>query len=183
VYDITARRRAEGAVRRLAQLQTVVAGLGEYALRGATLDKVMGEAVVQVSRALGTEFCKVLELLPGGQSCLLKWGIGWKPGYVGSSTVWVGERSQAGSRLLSTEPVVVADFRIEKRFLPSELLLDHGVIGGVSVVIRTKKGPTACSVRIRATTETSQETKSAFFRQFPTFWAPQLNAIAQGRSC
>lgn len=141
VYDITARRRAENAVRRLAQLQTVVAGLGEYALRGATLDKVMGEAVVQVSRALGTEFCKVLELLPGGRSCLLKWGIGWKPGYVGSSTVWVGEGSKAGPRLHSTEPVVVSDFRTEKHFLPSELLLEHGVIGGVNVVIRTKEGP------------------------------------------
>ncbi len=141
VYDITARRRAEVAVRRLAQLQTVVAGLGEYALRGATLDKVMDEAVVQVSRALGTEFCKVLELLPGGESCLLKWGVGWKSGYIGSSTVRVGERSQAGFTLLSAEPVVVEDFRTEKRFHPPELLVKHGVIGGVSVVIVTKEGP------------------------------------------
>ncbi len=141
VYDITARRRAEVAVRRLAQLQTVVAGLGEYALRGATLDKVMDEAVVQISRALGTEFCKVLELQPGGESCLLKWGVGWKSGYVGNSTVRVGETSQAGFTLLSAEPVVVEDFRTEKRFHAPELLLAHGVIGGVSVVIVTKEGP------------------------------------------
>lgn len=141
VYDITARRRAEGAVRRLAQLQTVVAGLGEYALRGATLDRVMDEAVVQVSRALGTEYCKVLELLPGRDACLLKWGVGWKPGYVGSSTVRVGERSQAGFTLLSAEPVVVEDFRTEERFHAPELLAAHGVIAGVSVVIMTKEGP------------------------------------------
>gem|GEM_PF-599990 len=141
VYDITARRRAEDAVRRLAQLQTVVAGLGEYALRGASLDKVMDEAVAQVSRALGTEFCKVLELLPGRDSCLLKWGVGWKSGCVGSSIIPVGERSQAGFTLFSAEPVVVEDFKSEKRFLPPELLLDHGVMGGVSVVIMTKEGP------------------------------------------
>ncbi|HXH48201.1 MAG TPA: PAS domain S-box protein [Terriglobia bacterium] len=141
VYDITMRRRAEEAVRILAQLQTVVAGLGEYALRGATLDKVMEEAVLQVSRALETEFCKVLELLPGRDACLLRWGVGWKPGCVGHSTVSVGENSQAGFTLISAEPVVVEDFRTEKRFAGPKLLQDHGVVSGVSVVIMTKDGP------------------------------------------
>jgi PAS domain S-box-containing protein len=141
VYDITMRRRAEEAVRRLAQLQTVVAGLGEYALRGATLDKVMEEAVSQVSRMLGTEFCKVLELLPRREACLLRWGVGWKPGVLGCSTVSVGENSQAGFTLISAEPVVVEDFRTEKRFVGSKLLQDHGVVSGVSVVIMTKDGP------------------------------------------
>ncbi|TAM80286.1 MAG: PAS domain S-box protein [Acidobacteria bacterium] len=141
VYDITARRSAEEAVRRLAQLQTVVAGLGEYALSGATLDKVMGEAVVRVSRALGTEFCRVMELLPGGDTCLLRWGVGWKPGYVGRATVSTGERSQAGFTLFSAEPVVTEDFRSEKRFAGSELLIEHGVVSGASVVIMTKEGP------------------------------------------
>ena len=141
VYDISARRRAEDAVRRLAQLQTVVAGLGEYALRGATLDKVMNEAVALVSRALGTEFCKVLELLPTREACLLKWGVGWKTGYVGKVAVSVSERSQAGYTLISDEPVVVEDFKTEKRFTGPELLLEHGVVSGISVVIPTKGGP------------------------------------------
>jgi PAS domain S-box-containing protein len=141
VYDITMRRRAEEAVRRLAQLQTVVAGLGEYALRGVTLDKVMEEAVSQVSRTLGTEFCKVLELLPGRDACLLRWGVGWNPGYLGHSIVNVGENSQAGFTLISAEPVVVEDFRTEKRFVGAKLLLDHDAVSGVSVVIMTKEGP------------------------------------------
>ncbi len=141
VYDITARRQAENQVRRLAQLQTVVAGLGAYALRRATLDEVMKEAVAQVSGALGTEFCRVLELLPSRDGCLLRWGTGWKAGYVGSSIVNAGEESQAGFTLLSAEPVVVEDFRNEKRFVGSDLLLEHGVTSGVSVVIPTKEGP------------------------------------------
>jgi sigma-B regulation protein RsbU (phosphoserine phosphatase) len=140
-YDITARRRAEEAVRRLAQLQTVVAGLGEYALRGVTLDKLMSEAVAQVVQALGTEFCKVLELLPDRDAFLLRWGAGWKSGYVGSATVSIRESSQAGFTLRSAEPVVVEDFKTEKRFNAPGLLLDHGVIGGLSVVIMTKEGP------------------------------------------
>lgn len=141
VYDITARRQAEDAVRRLAQLQTVVAGLGEYALRAETLDKVMDEAVGQVARTLGTEFCKVLELSPSRDACLLKWGVGWKPGYVGSSTVSAGAMSQAGFTLLSTGPVVVENFETENRFAAPALLVDHGVVSGVSVVIMAKDGP------------------------------------------
>ncbi len=140
VYDITMRRRAENEVRRLAQFQTVLAGLGEYALRGATLDKVMNEAVTQVASALDVECCKVLELLPGRDACLLRSGIGWKPGYVGKATVKVNEGSQAGYTLLSGEPVVVEDMRSEKRFAGASLLLEHGVISGVSVVIKAKGG-------------------------------------------
>jgi PAS domain S-box-containing protein len=141
VYDITARRRAEEEVRRLAQLQTVVAGLGEYALQGVTLDKVMDEAISQVVQALGTEFCKVLELLPGQDACLLRWGAGWKAGIVGSATVNIGLSSQAGFTLLSDEPVVVEDFRTETRFEGPELLREHGVVSGLSVVIPMKEGP------------------------------------------
>ncbi|HEX5412264.1 MAG TPA: PAS domain S-box protein [Terriglobia bacterium] len=141
VYDITARRRAEEAVRRLAQLQTVVAGLGEYALKGATLDKVMSEAVVRVSRALGTEFCQILELLPGGDAFVMKSGVGWKLGSVGHFFIKIGEQSQAGFTLFSAEPVVIEDYRTDKRFVGSELLSAHGVVSGASVVIMTKEGP------------------------------------------
>jgi PAS domain S-box-containing protein len=141
VYDITARRRAEDQVRRLAQLQTVVAGLGEYALRGGALKEVMNETVTQVARALGAEYCEILELLPGREACLLISGIGWKPGYAGKATVSVSDASQAGYALLSDEPVVVEDFRAENRFTGSELLLEHGVVSGISVVIPMKEGP------------------------------------------
>jgi len=140
-YDITARRRAEMEVRRLAHLQTVVAGLGEYALRGAALDDVLNEAVAQIARALGTEFCKVLELLPGREACLLRSGTGWKPGYVGKAAVSIGQESQAAYTLLSGGPVIVEDLRTEKRFTGAELLREHAVVSGVSVVISTKEGP------------------------------------------
>jgi PAS domain S-box-containing protein len=141
VYDITARRLAENEVRRLAQLQTIVAGLGEYALRGGALENVINQAAGQVARALGTEYSKVLELQPDRKACLLIAGVGWKPGSVGTAMVSVSENSQAGYTLLADEPVVVEDLRTEKRFTGPELLLDHGVISGISVVIPMKNKP------------------------------------------
>ena len=141
VYDITARKRAEDAIRMLARLQAEVAELGERALRGARLSEVLDEAVTQVVRALNVDYCKVLELLPSRQALLLRHGVGWQPGYVGQATVGLGTASQAGYTLLADAPVVVDDLRTEQRFAGTALLHEHDVVSGISVVISTQAGP------------------------------------------
>ena len=90
IYDITARKRAENEVRMLARLQSVVADLGERALRGAPLSQMLDDAAIQVTQALGIDFCKILELLPNHDALLMRAGTGWKPGYVGHATVGLG---------------------------------------------------------------------------------------------
>ena len=52
IYDITARKRAENEIRMLAHLQSVVADLGERALRGAPLSQMLDDAANQVAQAL-----------------------------------------------------------------------------------------------------------------------------------
>jgi PAS domain S-box-containing protein len=141
VYDITARKRAEDAIRMLARLQAEVAELGERALRGARLSEVLDEAVTQVVRTLKVDYCQVLELLPSRQGLLLRHGVGWKPGYVGQATVGLGTESQAGYTLLADESVVVEDLRTERRFAGTALLHEHNVVSGLSVVISTQEGP------------------------------------------
>ena len=109
IYDITARKRAENEIRMLAHLQSVVADLGERALRGAPLSQMLDDVANQVAQALGVDYCKVLELLPNRDALLMISGTGWKPGYVGHATVGLGTDSQAGYTLQSGEPVVVED--------------------------------------------------------------------------
>jgi PAS domain S-box-containing protein len=141
VYDITARKRAEDAIRRLARLQAEVAEMGERALRGARLSEVLDAAVTQVVQALNADYCQVLELLPSRQALLLRHGVGWKPGYVGQATVGLGRESQAGYTLLADAPVVVEDLRTEPRFADTALLHEHDVVSGISVVISMQGGP------------------------------------------
>jgi sigma-B regulation protein RsbU (phosphoserine phosphatase) len=141
VYDITARKRAEDAIRMLAHLQAEVAALSERALRGARLSEVLDDAVTQVVRALTVDYCQVLELLPSRQALLLRHGVGWKPGYVGQATVGLGTESQAGYTLLADAPVVVEDVRTEPRFAGTALLHEHNVVSGLSVIISTQAGP------------------------------------------
>jgi PAS domain S-box-containing protein len=142
------RSRAEGELkRRMEELeirtrqQAVVAGLGQRVLEIADLHDWMDEAVSLTAQILNVEYCKILELLPDGKALLLRAGVGWKEGMVGRATVGAGKDSQAGYTLLTDEPVIVKDLRTETRFTGPPLLREHGVVSGISVLIRTKERP------------------------------------------
>ncbi len=121
--------------------QAAVAELGLQALAGADLDALLTEAVALAARTLGVELCKVLELSPEGDRLLLRAGVGWKSGLVGSATVETDHGSQAGYTLVSAGPVIVDDLGAETRFAGPQLLRDHGVVSGISVVIAGERGP------------------------------------------
>jgi len=121
--------------------QAAVAELGQRALVGTDLPTLMADAVRLVARTLDVEYCKILEVLPDRGVLLLRAGAGWKPGCVGQVTVAGGRDSQAGFTLLSNEPVIVEDLRTERRFSGPPLLIEHGVVSGLSVVIHGRGTP------------------------------------------
>lgn len=141
VLNITERKRAEGEIRARTRQQAAAAALGMRALAETDLSAVMDEAVALVVRTLGVEYAEVLELLPDGGALLLRAGVGWKGGLVGNAVVGPGLDSQAGYALLRGEPVIVEDLRTESRFDGPPLLHEHGVVGGVSVIIHGWDGP------------------------------------------
>jgi two-component system CheB/CheR fusion protein len=139
--DITSRRQAEESAYARATQQTVVAELGHSALGGTELAELMDLAVRQVAQALDVEMCELLELRPEDDELLLKAGVGWKEGYVGKATVGTEMNSQAGYTLEVSGPVVVDDLETEKRFNGPDLLRDHHVVSGVTVVIAGREHP------------------------------------------
>ncbi|QLG26255.1 PAS domain-containing protein [Halorarum halophilum] len=121
--------------------QKVVAELGQQALETDDLDRLMHDAVAAVAETLDADYCKVLELLPGGDEVLLRQGVGWQDGLVGSATVPTDRDSQAGYTLLSEDPVIVDDLGTEERFSGPALLVDHDVVSGISVVVGSLEDP------------------------------------------
>lgn len=115
--------------------QAAVAELGQLAIASRDPEKLMREACALVAMGLEVEFCKVLELLPNGTGLLLRAGTGWKEGAVGHEVVGADSDSQAGYTLKTRAPVIVSDMRREKRFTGPQLLKDHGIVSGISVVI------------------------------------------------
>ena len=119
-----------------ASQQEAVVELGQRALAHADIGDLMEDAVGLVAGVLGIEYAKVLELLPGGEELLVIAGVGWEEGVVGRTKVDSTRNAQAGYTLLSDEPVVVEDLRSETRFRGHHLLHEHGVVSGMTVIIR-----------------------------------------------
>ena len=139
--DLTDQRRIEADLAARARQQEAVADLGRHALVDRDLASLMAAAVEAIAHILDVEYVDVLELLPDGDAFLLRAGVGWDDGLVGQATVPAGAGSPAGFTLASDGPVVVEDMSQESRFLVPPLLAHHGVVAGVTVVIRGEGRP------------------------------------------
>ncbi len=121
--------------------QTALAALGQRAIAAQDADKFMTMAARLTARILDVKYCPIWELLPGRDALLLRTGVGWRPGLVEQVIVGTEHNSQAGYTLLSSEPVVVEDLATETRFESTDLLLDHGIVSGVSITIPRRTRP------------------------------------------
>jgi signal transduction histidine kinase/CheY-like chemotaxis protein/HAMP domain-containing protein len=133
------REQAEQRLLNRALQQTAVAALGQFALTSSDFSALLNQAVILVSQTLEVELCGIIELQPESKSMLLRAGVGWKKGTIGGAEVSTESGSQAGYTLASGEPVVIRDLRTETRFQSEPLLVEHGVLSGVSVAISTNE--------------------------------------------
>lgn len=138
--DISDRKRSEIEVERRSRQHEVIAQLGELALREQPLQTLFDTAVREVARVLEVDFCKLLEVLPGGEKMRLRAGVGWQPGLVGQALVDAELGSQAGYTLMVDHATVVDDLATETRFTGATLLQQHGAVSGLSVVIAGEAG-------------------------------------------
>ncbi|MBT3267804.1 PAS domain S-box protein [Candidatus Poribacteria bacterium] len=141
IRDVTSHRRAEALLAARARQQAVAAQFGQEALAGRDLPSLLQRACEVLVDTLDATHAKVLRLMPDGENLRLEAGIGWSSGLVGHAAVDAGPESQAGFTLLSDSPVVVQNLREEARFRGPQLLLDHRVVSGLSVVVRGVEGP------------------------------------------
>ncbi|UPV76005.1 PAS domain S-box protein [Halorussus limi] len=139
--DVTARVERKGELQNHVKQQRAVAEFSQAALEDRPLDDLFDEAVELVCETLDHDYCKVLELDPDGDELLLRNGVGWPEGAVGSATVAADRGSQAGYTLASEQPVVVANLETDERFAGSDLLTSNDVTSGVSTVIGSADDP------------------------------------------
>ena len=139
--DVTDRQKLLRELRVRAKQQETVARLGEQALTEIDLQKLFDDTAITIAEILDVEFVKILELVPGDAELLLRAGVGWQPGLVGTAHESTGSRrSLGGYALASGGPVIVTDLKSETRFEPPALLRDHGINSGVSVPIAGRDG-------------------------------------------
>jgi signal transduction histidine kinase/CheY-like chemotaxis protein/HAMP domain-containing protein len=132
---VTERERTEQTLLTRSLQQTVVSALGQFALVSKDLSALLNQAVMLVAQTLEVQYCGILQLRPETSDLLLRAGVGWKSGAIGNNAFPVDERTQSGFTLRAGEPVVVEDLQAESRFSGCPLLIEHGVVSGITVTI------------------------------------------------
>ena len=135
------RKRARDDISARAGLQKVMGELGMRAMQNGDLLALMNAAVASVASALEADYCSILEFQADGQTLLLRAGVGWNPGLVGQAASTMKPESLAAYLLRTQAPVLVQDFATETRFRMPDLLHEHGVVSGLSVLIRRRAQP------------------------------------------
>lgn len=119
-----------------------IAELGQRALLSQDVDGFLVLAVDLVRDVLDVDYSKVLQQSAVGGPLLLTAGSGWQEQIrVGETTLPADNDSQALHTLASGEPVFVEDLEHETRFRGDQILLDHHVVSGMSVVIQGPETP------------------------------------------
>jgi signal transduction histidine kinase/CheY-like chemotaxis protein len=134
------REAAEKILLLRAMQQSAVAALGQFALISNDLEALINQAMIQVGQTLEADYCGYFQPMPDGR-LLLRAGTGWKSGTLNEATVFADGRSQAGFTLRSGEPVIVFDLATETRFVPSQFLMGHGIVSGVTISVPGRERP------------------------------------------
>ena len=103
--------------------QQILAELGVLALRGTPFHELLDHTARLAAEGLNAEFGKILEFIPVQERFLVRAGVGWEPGVVGSATVGADIASPAGYALRTGKAVISNHLENEERFRTPELLV------------------------------------------------------------
>ncbi|MBC8550521.1 MAG: PAS domain S-box protein [Candidatus Brocadiales bacterium] len=139
--EIVERNRIEKELEMRVRQQDAIAHLGHRALLSKNPIDFMNEVVDKVAATLGNEYCKVLELLPDGKNMLLLASVGWAKDLIRHTKIETGLDTQEWYTLNSSKPVIVNDLNTETRFSDTQLLHDHKIVCGMSIIIQGQDAP------------------------------------------
>jgi two-component sensor histidine kinase len=137
-------RTAETSQRALAlriRQQEILAELGVTALRGAPFADLLDDAVRLCAEGLEAEFCKVLEYVPSEKRLVMRAGVGWDHGLVGTASVGADLASPSGFALRTGKPVISNHLENEERFRTPELLAAYGIRRAMNVILQGDGAP------------------------------------------
>ena len=106
--------------------QELLASFGMLALRTPEFIDLLQEATRLCAQGLHTRYCKAMEYLPDEDRFIVRAGVGWKPGVIGSRT-GADLDSPTGYAFHTGEPVISSHLEDEGRFRTPRILADHGI--------------------------------------------------------
>src|SRR5215510_8137336 len=121
--------------------QEILAELGVLALQGTPFLELLNQTARLTAEGMEAEFCKVLEFIPADNRLLVRAGVGWHEGIVGTASVGADLESPSGFALHTGKPVISNHLENEQRFRTPELLIEHGIRRAMNVILQGDGSP------------------------------------------
>src|SRR5215469_12531191 len=129
------------ALRQRIRQQELLAELGVLALQGTSFMDMLQHGARITAEGLKAEYCKVLEYIPAESRLLVRAGVGWEEGIVGSASVEADLASPGGYALRTGKPVISNHLENEQRFRTPDLLVEHGIRRAMNVILQGDGAP------------------------------------------
>src|SRR5271156_5070399 len=121
--------------------QELLAELGVPALQRLSFMSMLNHTARMTAEGLEAEYCKVMEYIPAENRLLVRAGVGWDEGVVGTASVGADLASPAGYALRTGKPVISNHLENEQRFRTPELLVEHGIRRAMNVILQGDGSP------------------------------------------
>jgi PAS domain S-box-containing protein len=126
--------RQERELQRRAEQQTVVADLGNAALRGESIEMLLAQAVEAITTLLDSDICGILQEIDG------RFVMVGDKGFTEPVNVSLDVASMAAYAMEIGGPVFTTDLATETRFPPPQILLSNDVVSGIAMPVSTGRG-------------------------------------------
>ncbi len=115
--------------------QSILADFGIEALRARDLNPMLQRATELCGEGMRSKYCKFLEYRADEDTLLVRAGIGWAPGVVGSTEMRTDLASPAGFALETGEAVISNHLENEERFRTPGFMADHKIRRAINVLV------------------------------------------------
>lgn len=115
--------------------QSLLGEFGRSALQTRDIGQILQRATELCAQGLETAYAKVLEYAPDDRRLVVRAGIGWAPGMIGSASLGIDIGSPAGYAFQTGQIVISNHLQEETRFRTPKLLSDHGIKRAINVLI------------------------------------------------
>src|SRR2546430_14577457 len=132
---------SDHALRLRIRQQEILAELGVTGLKGIPFPELLKETVRLSAEGLEAQFCKALEYIPSENRLLMRAGVGWAVGLIGTASVGADLASPSGFALRTGKPVISNHLESEERFRTPDLLAAHGVRRAMNVILQGEGAP------------------------------------------
>jgi diguanylate cyclase (GGDEF)-like protein len=137
--DVTARRRAETALRVRMGQQSAVAALGRRALEGVSVSRLLEEAATMVAERLDVDRVSILSYDEDSGLIALRAGVGWSKELVRRTVVPLTDDMRRSAAALAAGPRIVDDMSMSAPL--GDFLVEQGVKSLMTVLIGRGEHP------------------------------------------